>query len=284
MRLATIERAGGCTEAVALVDGGAVTLYRDGGSAYGDLGELLAAGVDIDAAIDRATADAGPKPYERTQLRRPVRRPGAIVCVGLNYRKHILEMGRELPEHPTLFSKLARALTDPYSDVPLPAVSDRIDYEGELAVVIGKEASAIDGDQAWGAVAGLTVLNDVTARDYQRRTLQWFAGKNFEASTPIGPELVTLDEIGDLGARELRVEVNGELRQQSLLGDLLFDVPALIADISQIFTLLPGDVIATGTPGGVGAAMDPEAFLADGDVVAVRIDGIGELRNRFVVA
>jgi acylpyruvate hydrolase len=205
--------------------------------------------------------------------------PRAVFCVGLNYRTHILEMGRELPEHPTLFSKLARALTDPFADVELPAASERVDYEGELAAVIGRGGRDIPVEQAWDAVAGLTLLNDVTARDYQRRTLQWFAGKTFQASTPVGPALVTRDELRDLDDRELRVTVNGEERQRARIGDLVFDVPALVADLSRIVTLEPGDVIATGTPGGVGEPA--QRFLRDGDVVEVAVDGIGSIRNCF---
>jgi acylpyruvate hydrolase len=217
--------------------------------------------------------------YDERRLLRPVLRPGAVVCVGLNYRTHILEMGRELPKEPTLFSKLPRALTDPYAEVPLPAVSERVDYEGELAAVIGVGGRDIPRERAWEHVAGLTVLNDVTVRDFQRRTIQWFAGKTFEATTPFGPAVVTLDELGDPAARELQVTVNGEERQRAVLGDLVFDVPALVADLSRIVTLEPGDLIATGTPGGVG---EPQGrFLEDGDVVEVSIEGIGCVRNRF---
>jgi acylpyruvate hydrolase len=272
MRLATLATDEGPCAAVIGGDREAVLV---GG--YADVGELLRAG-GLDAAR-AASRDGVAIRLDAERLLRPVLQPGAIVCVGLNYRSHILEMGRELPTDPTLFAKLPRALTDPYADVELPAASEQVDYEGELAVVIGTGGRNVAREDAWAHVAGLTILNDVTARDFQRRTLQWFAGKTFQASTPMGPWVVTPDELGQLADRELRVTVNGEERQRSVLGDLVFDVPALVADLSTIVELCPGDVIATGTPGGVGA---PEGkFLQPGDVVAVQIDGLGEIRNTF---
>lgn len=273
MRLGTVATDGG-TRAVVIVPAGIVTV--DG---YGDVGELLKSGQAGLEAAQRATEDGRVMPLETERLRRPVLSPGAVVCVGLNYRTHILEMGRELPTDPTLFEKLPRALTDPYTDIELPAPSDQVDYEAELAVVIGPGGRNISRADAWNHVAGLTVLNDVTARDFQRRTLQWFAGKTFQASTPMGPWIVTPDEVGDLAVREIVLTVNGEERQRSMLGDLVFDVPTLVADLSRIVELEPGDVIATGTPGGVG---EPEGrFLRPGDVVAVSIDGIGAISNTF---
>jgi acylpyruvate hydrolase len=246
---------------------------------YPDVGALLRDGHTGMDAAQRARIDGDGRPFDAEDLLRPILAPEAVVCVGLNYRTHILEMGRELPTEPTLFSKLPRALTDPYADVELPAASDRIDYEAELAAVIGKGGRDIAVEDAWDHVAGLTVLNDVTARDFQRRTIQWFAGKTFQASTPIGPWIVTTDELGDLGDRELRLTVNGQERQRAWLDDLVFDVPTLVADLSRIVELQPGDIIATGTPGGVG---EPQGFfLRDGDIVEVSIDGIGTIRNTF---
>ncbi|MFZ0042765.1 MAG: fumarylacetoacetate hydrolase family protein [Solirubrobacteraceae bacterium] len=273
MRLATLSDDGG-SRVVVVGDEGAAPV-----EGYRDVGELLRAGAAGWNAARAALAGGEPRPFEAEQLLRPVLHPGAVFCVGLNYRTHILEMGRELPSVPTLFGKLDRALTDPYADVELPP-SDKVDYEGELAVIIGTRGRDIAPDDALEHVAGLTVLNDVTARDYQRRTIQWFAGKTFQRSTPVGPWMVTLDELGALDDRELSLSVNGEERQRAPLGDLVFDVPALVADISMIVELEPGDLIATGTPGGVG---EPQgSFLTDGDVVEVSIDGIGTLRNTFV--
>jgi acylpyruvate hydrolase len=271
MKLATL--AAGTGSQAVVIDGDLAAPI----AGFADLGALLAAG---DAGWEAARAAAGSeqrRPYTRSEVLAPVLSPGAVVAVGLNYRSHILEMGRELPTHPTLFGKLARSLTGPYAEIKLPAVSDRVDYEAELAVVIGRAGRHISKDDAWAHVAGLSVLNDVTARDYQRRSLQWFAGKTFQASSPWGPNLVTVDELGDISSREVVLWVNGEERQRALLGDLVFDVPALVSDLSEIIELRPGDVIATGTPGGVG---EPDGrFLADGDRVVVRIGGIGELDN-----
>jgi len=274
MRLATIATDQGPRAAVLRDEQEAVLV--DG---YPDVGALLRDGkAGLDAALHAHTDGKG-LAFGAEDLRRPILKPEAVVCVGLNYRTHILEMGRELPTEPTLFSKLPRALTDPYADVELPDPSQRIDYEAELAAVIGNGGRDIAAHDAWDHVAGLTVLNDVTARDFQRRTIQWFAGKTFQASTPIGPWIVTTDELGDLGGRELRLTVNGEQRQRAWLDDLVFDVPTLVADLSRIVELQPGDVIATGTPGGVG---EPQGlFLRDGDVVEVSIDGIGAIRNTF---
>lgn len=276
MRLATVATDAGTRAAVVRGDAAALV---DG---FPDVGALLRAGDDGLAAARRAADDREARAFTVADLLRPVLEPGAVVCVGLNYRTHILEMVRELPEHPTLFSKLPRALTDPYADIELPAASEQLDYEAELAVVIGRPGRRVPRERAWDHVAGLTVLNDVTARDFQRRTIQWFAGKTFQDSTPVGPWIVTPDELGDLDEREIVLTVNDEERQRASLGDLVFDVPALVSDISNIVELRPGDLIATGTPGGVGEAA--KRFLRAGDVVEVRIDGIGAIRNVFRAA
>lgn len=207
--------------------------------------------------------------------------PSKIVCVGLNYRNHILEMGRELPEYPTLFAKYPEALVGPYDDIALPSVANgAVDWEAELAVVIGSRARNLDEAAAAGAIAGYSVMNDVTMRDYQYRSPEWFQGKTFEASAPFGPELVTADEF-QLGGM-LRGEVNDETVQQTPTDDLVFGPAALVSYISRIFTLNPGDVIATGTPGGVGHARKPPRYLAPGDVLTTSVEGIGKLRNRIV--
>jgi acylpyruvate hydrolase len=276
MRLAAIELADG-PRAVVVREDGAVPV--DG---YVDVGALLRDGDAGLAAARKAEADGDAQPFDERSVLRPIEAPTAIVCVGLNYRTHILEMGRELPTAPTLFSKLSRALTDPYADIELPPASAEVDYEGELAVVIGRGGRGIAREDAWDHVAGLTVLNDVTGRDYQWRTPQWFAGKTFQRSTPMGPWIVTPDEFGEVAGHTLTLSVNGEERQRADLDDLVFDVPALVADLSNIVDLEPGDVIATGTPGGVGAPT--KSFLQDGDVVEVAIEGIGSIRNSFKAA
>ena len=273
-RLATIRTPGGPRAAVLRGDAEAVVLET-----YGDIGELLRAGADGAAVVRQALVHGDVTAVGERDLLRPVLAPGAVVCVGMNFRAHILEMGRDLPAKPTLFTKLSRALTNPFADVALPRASDQVDYEGELAIVIGTGGRDIPVERALEHVAGLTVMNDVSMRDFQRRTLQWFAGKTWQASTPVGPWIVTLDELGDLGGRQLTTTVNDEVRQQAPLGDLVFDVPTLITDLSAIVELEPGDIIATGTPGGVGEPT--KRFLAPGDVVEVRIDGIGAIRTTF---
>jgi acylpyruvate hydrolase len=206
-------------------------------------------------------------------------RPEKTICVGLNYRKHILEMGRELPEFPTLFAKYPSALIGAHDDIVLPRVSSQVDWEVELGVVIGAPARHVSVADAPRAIAGYTVVNDVSVRDFQNRTLQWLQGKTFESSTPVGPVLVTPDEVDNARALEVTCEVDGEQMQKASTADLVFGPAALIAYMSDIFTLVPGDLIATGTPGGVGHARTPPRYLVDGSVVVTRIEGIGECRN-----
>lgn len=264
--VATIERAG---ERFVIKD--------SKGRAIRDVGELLRT-----TGWRSLAESASAKADTHWSVLRPILEPGATVCVGLNYKKHVLEMGRQLPTVPTLFSKLPRALTDPEATIPLPAASAMMDYEGELVIVIGDGGRDIPMPNAWEAVAGFTLLNDVTARDFQKRSLQWFAGKSWERSTPVGPVFVTVDELSNFGDREISTRVNGEERQRSPISDLIFDVPTLVSDLSQVVHLQPGDMIATGTPGGVGDAMKPPSYLKSGDVVEISFDGIGTLRNRFV--
>jgi acylpyruvate hydrolase len=227
-------------------------------------------------------ADADGPAHERTGLDYApvVTRPGKIVCVGVNYAAHIAEMGRETPEFPTLFAKFPEALIGAYDDVVLPAASEAVDWEAELAVVIGTRVRHADGVAAEAAIAGYTVLNDVTARDWQYRTLQWLQGKTFEATTPIGPELVTPDEAGT--GLALTCAVNGETVQSANTSDLVFGPAATIAYVSTILTLQPGDVIALGTPGGVGHARKRPRYLQPGQVLTTAIFGLGECRNTCV--
>jgi acylpyruvate hydrolase len=267
--LATIREAGR-TRAVRLDGDRAVDLGED------DVGAVLRR---PDWRSWAPAADGPTRPVEGLDYAPLVPRPDKVVCVGLNYRNHILEMGRELPEHPTLFAKYASALIGAFDDIVLPAVSDQVDWEAELAVVIGTPARHVSADEAPACIAGYTVANDVSVRDYQYRTLQWLQGKSFESSTPVGPWLVTADESPG-PSRQISCEVAGEVMQRADTADLVFDPAALVAYISDIFTLEPGDVIATGTPGGVGAARTPPRFLADGEVVVTRIAGVGECRNR----
>ncbi|GAB3029174.1 fumarylacetoacetate hydrolase family protein [Parafrigoribacterium mesophilum] len=231
-----------------------------------------------------AAAASGPvHPLEGIEPQRwapVVPRPGKILCVGLNYRNHILEMGRTLPEHPTYFSKFPEALVGPFDDIELAAVSDAVDWEGELAVVIGSPARNLTEEQSAEAIAGYAVINDVTMRDFQYRTLQWLQGKTFENTSPFGPYLVTTDEWTP--GPKLTTLVNGETMQDVATSDLVFSPAKLIAYFSQVVTLNPGDVIATGTPGGVGHARKPPRYLTDGATLQTSIEGLGAQSNRAV--
>lgn len=269
MKLATI-RLEGRTAAVRLDDGSAVEV-----PGAEDVGALLA----DPAWRDRAAAANGPAHSVGGLDYAPlVPDPGKIICVGLNYRNHILEMGRELPDHPTLFGKYTESLIGAYDEITLPAGSEKVDWEAELAVIIGTPVRHADADAARAAIAGYSVFNDVTARDFQNRTLQWLQGKTFEGTTPLGPALVTPDEL-PAGGQEMTCEVDGEVMQRADTSDLIFDSVTLVQYISGIITLKPGDVIATGTPGGVGHGRKPPRYLTAGSKVVTRIAGIGEQAN-----
>lgn len=268
MKLTTLRLPGGRT-AAARVDGG-TAVEIEGFADIGDLlrrGGLPQAAAAAGASHDLASADLAPV----------VPNPGKIVCVGLNYRNHILEMGRDLPAYPTLFAKYPEALIGPRDEIQLAPESDQVDWEGELAVVIGAPVRRADPAQAEAAIAGYAVLNDVTMRDYQYRTPQWLQGKTWEHTTPFGPVLVTPDEI-PAGA-EMVTRLDGEELQRTPIDDLVFNAVELVRYISTIFTLQPGDVIATGTPGGVGHARRPAQYISAGQTLRTSIDGIGELVN-----
>ena len=204
--------------------------------------------------------------------------PEKILCVGQNYADHIAEMGNEPPAYPTMFGKFAPALVGAHDDIVLPAVSDAVDYEAELAVIIGRPVRHATPEQAEAAVAGYTVLNDVSARDWQFRTSQFLQGKTFEHTTPLGPWLVTPDEL-PAGGWEISTVIDGETRQHSTTAELVFGVVDLVRYLSTVLTLRPGDVIATGTPGGVGHGRKPPRYLYDGAVMVTAIAGVGECRN-----
>lgn len=219
---------------------------------------------------------------QQVQRRAPVPNPGKIVCVGRNYHDHVSEMKREVPTIPVIFAKLPNTICAPGEDVPFPRVSDQFDYEAELAVVIGRQGRYIEEDEAFDYVAGYTALNDITVRNWQHRTPQWLQGKSFDKTCPMGPVLVTKDEIPDPQQLDIRLWLNDELRQNDNTSRLIFSIPYLISFVSQIMTLEPGDIIATGTPGGVGVAMEPKGFMKVGDRVKVEIEKIGELINGIV--
>jgi acylpyruvate hydrolase len=248
--------------------------------AAGDVGEMLAAGGAPPLAAERAGARA--VPAAEADFAPVVTRPGKVICVGLNYRSHILETGRELPEYPTLFAKFAETLMGPRDDLVIPSVSERVDWEVELGVVIGRPVYRATPEEASAAIAGYTVINDVSMRDWQRRTLQWLAGKMFQHSTPAGPYLVTADEVGDAADLEVRCEVDGAVMQRSRTSDLLFSPAQIVSYASQAITLRPGDLIATGTCGGVGDARKPPVYLQPGNLLRTWIEGLGECLNRCV--
>jgi len=239
-----------------------------------DVGEFLARdgnARETGTVHDVASADYAPV----------VTHPGKIICQGLNFRNHILEMGNTLPEHPTLFTKFREALIGAHDDIVLPPESDSVDWEAELALVIGTRVRRAGPDEATGAIAGFTVANDISMRDWQYRTLEWLQGKTWEHATPVGPWLVTPDEVGgpdpDLS---IGCAVDGVFRQDARTSELVFSPADLVAYASQFVTLEPGDLLLTGTPAGVGHGMDPPTYLAAGQVVRTTIEGIGELVNR----
>ncbi|MFZ4452684.1 fumarylacetoacetate hydrolase family protein [Salibacterium aidingense] len=233
----------------------------------------------------QSDASAGEKEewtFARSEVRieAPVTNPSKIICVGHNYREHILEMGREIPTHPVVFAKFANAVIGPEDDIPYPEITEKLDYEAELAFVVGKKAKNVKEKDALDYVAGYTIVNDISARDLQKRTLQWLQGKSLDGSAPMGPWMVTKDEVKDPDNLDISLRVNGEERQRSNTESLVFNVSGLIAFLSEIMTLEPGDVICTGTPGGVGAARDPQVFLQDGDVVDIEVSDVGVLKNK----
>jgi len=229
-----------------------------------------------------ASATGARLPLAEVKLEAPVPRPPKYLAIGLNYADHVAESGLEAPKFPTVFNKQSTCVVGPHDEVHMPRVSSALDYEGELAFVIGKRCRHVPRRRAPEVIAGYLVANDVSVRDWQLRTPTWTIGKSFDTHGPLGPWLTTGDEVGDPHGLGIRTWVNGELRQSSNTKELIFDCFALVEHLSTAFTLEVGDVIATGTPGGVGISMKPPRLLAVGDVVRVEIDGLGELRNEVV--
>ena len=240
-----------------------------------NLSELMRT-TSLTQAAQQALQD-GPEVRDATFVN-PLSAPGKVVCCGLNYTHHIEEMGRDLPTHPTLFAKYADTLIGPQDDIVLPR-GLQVDWEAELAVVVGSTLRRADRSTALAGIAGYTVANDVSVRDWQQRTLQWFQGKAWDASTPLGPVIVSPDEVDPFAGLEVACRVNGEEVQRDNTSTLVFDPAELLAYISTFTVLRPGDVVLTGTPGGVGVGQEPPRFLADGDVLETEIAGIGTLRN-----
>jgi 2-keto-4-pentenoate hydratase/2-oxohepta-3-ene-1,7-dioic acid hydratase in catechol pathway len=250
---------------------------------WAQFGPALAEGVDR----------APEQPLDTVRLLAPIPAPRRnLFCVGKNYREHVVEFGRSgydspdrseaMPEHPVIFSKLTTAVTGPFDDIePHPDVTSELDYEAELGVIVGRGGRGITREQAFEHVWGYTIIDDVTARDLQRKHKQWLIGKGLDTHCPMGPYAVSADEIPEVTALVVESHVNGERRQSASVKDLIFDIPELIATISAGITLLPGDIIATGTPAGVGIGFDPPKFMTSGDLIEISITGLGVQRNRI---
>ncbi|MEU7816568.1 fumarylacetoacetate hydrolase family protein [Pseudonocardia sp. NPDC049154] len=268
-----------------------------------DVSELLPADTGVLEVIEdwaewelvlaERTPKLAARPLEAVRLLAPIPAPRRnVFCVGKNYREHVAEFGRsgydqpdrseELPECPVVFSKATTSVTGPFDDIlSHPGVTSELDYEAELGVIIGRGGRGISREAAFDHVWGYTIVDDFTARDLQRRHKQWLLGKSLDTHCPMGPYAVSADEIGDVTALQVESWVNGEARQSAPVKDLIFDIPELIATISAGITLQPGDIIATGTPAGVGIGFDPPKFMVSGDVIEVAITGLGRQRNRI---
>ncbi len=230
-----------------------------------------------------AALEEGPRiPLADVRLEATLLRPPKFLAVGLNYADHVAESGAETPAHPTIFNKQSTCVTGPYDDIHLPRASHVLDYEGEFGFVIGRRCRHVSRDDAAEVIAGYLIVDDVSVRDWQLRVPTWTMGKSFDTHGPIGPWLTTADEIPDPHQLGLRTFVNGELRQESNTKELIFDCFTLVEHLSTAFTLEPGDVIATGTPGGVGIGMKPPKLLVAGDVVRIEIDGLGAIENTVI--
>ena len=262
-------------------DGPRAGVLRDG-----RIVDIAPGGVDAmlrDGGLPDAVAETGSVvEAEEVRLLPPVLAPSKIVCMGLNYRDHAAEAGLEPPETPTFFAKFPNALAPPGAEVELPRYSEKVDYEAEVAFVLARRCKDVPESDALDAIAGYMLLNDLSARDYQFKTPQWLPGKVFDGSAPCGPALVTPDEAGPPDAIEISLTLNGETMQSASTADMIHPIPALVAYLSKLMTLEPGDVVSTGTPAGVGSVRDPRVWLKPGDEVVVESPTLGRLENRLV--
>ena len=282
MRLGAFLDDDGSDRACAVVDDAVVDLREAAPQLPTETASILALGsVGLDAVSAAVQSGAGRRALDAVRLTAPVR-PQKFFGIGLNYADHAAEANREPTEFPTVFAKMISCVSGPYDPIELPTVSAQLDYEAELAIVIGTRCRHVSRADAPGVVGGYTISNDVSVRDWQRKTQQWTLGKSFDTHGPLGPWLVTPDELGDPHDVSFRTLVSGELRQQSNTGNLIHDCWDLIAEISTVCTLEPGDVIATGTCSGVAAFHKPPKWLTAGDVVRIEFDGIGAIENRVV--
>jgi len=282
VKLVTFQKPGGQAEPGVLLPDGILSLR---GAGFSSLIGVLAGGVDARAQVDTWVAERPAEalvPAGAVKLLAPIPRPPKLICVGLNYRDHAIEAKMEMPKVPTIFNKFPNAVIGPDDPIVLPRNSSQPDYEAEFAFVIGKGGRHIPAERWQEHVYGYTIVNDVSARDFQMATSQWLMGKTFDTFAPMGPVLVTADEIPDPHQLDISLTVNGEVLQSSNTRELIFKLPELVAFLSSVFTLEPGDVVSTGTPAGVGFARKPPRYLQPGDEVAIRVQGVGELRNPVV--
>ncbi len=282
MKLATFTHGG--TTRIGVVDGAEVIdLAAVAPQLPREMCAFLAAGADALTTAKQALSS----PYGRValadvRLEAPILRPPKILAVGLNYKDHIAETGNKTPEVPMIFNKQSTSINRSGGDIYLPHVSEQLDYEGEFAVVIGRYCRHVPKNRAREVIAGYTIANDVSVRDWQRRVPTFTMGKSWDTHCPLGPYITTADEVGDPHTLDLKTWVNGELRQSSNTSQLLFNAFDLVEHLTTAFTLEPGDIISTGTPGGVAAAMKPPKWLKPGDVVKIAIDKLGEIENRVI--
>ena len=279
MKLVTFTHTGS-TRVGVVVEEGVIDLAVAAPDLPREMSAFLAAG---SGAIEKARSVSGPVlPLRSVTLEAPILRPPKFLAIGLNYADHVAETGRDRPEHPIFFNKQSTCVSGPYGPIHAPRDSEALDYEGELAFVIGRRARHVPRARAHEVIAGYLICNDVSARDWQYRAPTMTLGKSFDTHGPLGPWIVTPDEIGDPHSLGLRTFVNGELRQESNTKHLIFDCFEQVETLSTVCTLEPGDVISTGTPSGVGMAMKPRGLLQPGDVVRIEIDRIGWIENKVI--
>lgn len=248
-----------------------------------DMLAFLQGGAATHAAAQKAIASATESlPLSTVKILAPIPRPSKIICIGLNYSDHAAETGQPIPKYPIVFSKYANTVIATGEAIVLPRVTNEVDYEAELGFVIGKTARYVSAADALDYVAGYLPINDVSARDYQTRISQWTMGKTFDTFAPMGPAIVTSDEVGDAGKLKISLTINGEVLQDSNTDKLIFGIPQLVEALSEVMTLEPGDIVSTGTPPGVGMARNPKRYMKPGDVVDITIEKLGTLSNPVI--
>jgi 2-keto-4-pentenoate hydratase/2-oxohepta-3-ene-1,7-dioic acid hydratase in catechol pathway len=279
MKFVTFSELNGSARAGLLVDGAVIDLLSIG---YANVLDIIVGGAASSRKIEDAVATLPEIPLDKVRLHAPLPNPPRIFCVGLNYRDHAIESKMEIPKVPTIFLKLPSAVIGPQASIELPSISAQPDYEAEFAIVVGKQGSKIPRDKWEDYIFGYTILNDISARDIQLATTQWTLGKSFDTFCPIGPAIVTSDEIADPHELDIKLSIDGEVLQHSNTRELIFKAPDLLAYVSSITTLQPGDIISTGTPHGVGLGRTPNRWLKPGETVRVEIEGIGTLVNPVI--